>query len=134
MSSRACRRRCQPPRTLAQITKKRFVSIGAALIIAALGLTALFRLLHTVRPHEIRHAFDALSAGQIGVDFDFKVNDKTDHPGMVFGAMQGVGDLEKLQSMAKQVAPMGEIGLKLFQQFMDVGNSSAAKKKKDGEG
>ncbi|MCA0210658.1 MAG: bifunctional lysylphosphatidylglycerol flippase/synthetase MprF [Proteobacteria bacterium] len=45
---------------------KRFVSIGAALIIAALGLTALFRLLHTVRPHEIRHAFDALSAGQIG--------------------------------------------------------------------
>lgn len=44
----------------------RLISIGAALIVAALGLTALFRLLHSVRPHEIRHAFDALSTGQIG--------------------------------------------------------------------
>ncbi|MBJ7501126.1 MAG: bifunctional lysylphosphatidylglycerol flippase/synthetase MprF [Sphingopyxis sp.] len=43
-----------------------FLSIGAALIVAALGLTALFGLLHSVRPHEIRRAFDALSAGQIG--------------------------------------------------------------------
>lgn len=45
---------------------KRLASIGAALLIAALGLAALFRLLHSVRPHEVRHAFDALSAGQIG--------------------------------------------------------------------
>lgn len=45
---------------------KRRASIGAALLVAALGLTALFRLLHSVRPHEIRHAFDALSAGQVG--------------------------------------------------------------------
>jgi len=29
---------------------------------------------------------------RIGVDFDFQINDKTDHPGMQFGAMQGVGD------------------------------------------
>ena len=49
-------------------------------------------------------------------------------------AMQGVGDLEKLQSMAKQVAPMGEIGLNLFKQFMDVSSGGAAKKKNDGEG
>lgn len=42
------------------------LSIGAALLVAALGLTALSKLLHSVRPHEIRHAFDALSAGQIG--------------------------------------------------------------------
>jgi phosphatidylglycerol lysyltransferase len=46
--------------------RKRIVSIGAALLVATLGLAALFRLLHSVRPHEIRHAFDALSAGQIG--------------------------------------------------------------------
>lgn len=45
---------------------RRGLSILAALLVAALGLTALFKLLHTVRPHEIRHAFDALSAGQIG--------------------------------------------------------------------
>lgn len=45
---------------------KRSLSIGAALLVAALGFTALFRLLHSVRPHEIRHAFDALSAGQVG--------------------------------------------------------------------
>ena len=45
---------------------KKFLSIGAALLVAALGLTALSKLLHSVRPHEIRHAFDALSAGQIG--------------------------------------------------------------------
>ncbi|HWW57333.1 MAG TPA: bifunctional lysylphosphatidylglycerol flippase/synthetase MprF [Sphingopyxis sp.] len=45
---------------------RRPVSIGTALMVAALGLAALFRLLHSVRPHEIRHAFDALSAGQIG--------------------------------------------------------------------
>ncbi|MFM5929525.1 MAG: DUF6489 family protein [Novosphingobium sp.] len=51
-------------------------------------------------------------------------------------AMKGVGDLDKLQTMAKQVAPMGEIGLKLFQQFMDAGMGSAAKsggKKDSGE-
>jgi general secretion pathway protein D len=29
---------------------------------------------------------------RIGVDFDFQLNDKTDHPGMRFGSMQGVGN------------------------------------------
>lgn len=42
-------------------------------------------------------------------------------------AMKGVGSIDQLQAMAKQVAPMGEFGLKLFQQFMDAGVS--AKKK-----
>lgn len=45
---------------------RKSLSIGAALLVAALGLTALSKLLHSVRPHQIRHAFDALSAGQIG--------------------------------------------------------------------
>ena len=44
---------------------KRLASICAALLVAALGLAAMFRLLHSVRPHEVRHAFGALSAGQI---------------------------------------------------------------------
>lgn len=47
----------------------------------------------------------------------------------VANAMKGVGDLDKLQAMAKQVAPMGEIGLKLFQQFMDAGTGSKPKPK-----
>ena len=45
----------------------------------------------------------------------------------VLKAMQGVGSVEQMQSMIKQVAPMGEWGMKLFQQFMDIG----AKPKKD---
>lgn len=43
----------------------RLLSILAALLVAGLGLMALFKLLHSVRPHEVRHAFGALSAGQI---------------------------------------------------------------------
>lgn len=45
---------------------KRVLSIATALLVAALGLAALFRLLHSVRPHAVRQAFDTLSAGQIG--------------------------------------------------------------------
>ncbi len=33
-------------------------------------------------------------------------------------AMKGVGNVDQLQSMAKAMAPMGEIGMKLFQNFM----------------
>ncbi len=34
-------------------------------------------------------------------------------------AMKGVGNVDKLQEMANQVAPMGQIGMKLFQNFME---------------
>lgn len=34
-------------------------------------------------------------------------------------AMKGVGSVDKLQEMANQVAPMGQIGMKLFQNFME---------------
>jgi len=44
---------------------KRLLSILAALVVAAIGLSALFGLLHSVRPRAIRHAFDALSAAQV---------------------------------------------------------------------
>ena len=52
-------------------------------------------------------------------------------------AMKGETNIEQLQGMAKQLAPMGEIGLKMFQQFLEQGASAAiaglnaASKKKD---
>ncbi len=36
-------------------------------------------------------------------------------------AMQGVGSFDQLQEMSKSVAPMGQFGLKLFQQMMESG-------------
>lgn len=40
-------------------------------------------------------------------------------------AMQGVTSIEQLQSYVKQVAPMGEMGLKMFQKFMEQGGLGA---------
>ncbi len=34
-------------------------------------------------------------------------------------AMKGAASIDQLQDFAKQMAPVGQIGLKLFQQFMD---------------
>ena len=36
-------------------------------------------------------------------------------------AMKGVGSVDQLQDYARQLAPMGQMGLKLFQQFMESG-------------
>ena len=36
-------------------------------------------------------------------------------------AMKGVSSVDQLQDYAKQLAPMGAIGMKLFQQFMENG-------------
>jgi len=44
-------------------------------------------------------------------------------------AMQGVGNIDQLQDYAKQLAPMGQMGLKLFQQFMETGAKAATDKK-----
>ena len=41
-------------------------------------------------------------------------------------AMQGVGSLEQLQDMAKQVAPMGQLGLKMFQNILEGGAAMAS--------
>lgn len=50
-------------------------------------------------------------------------------------AMQGVGNLEQLQEMARQIAPMGQIGMKLFQQFLSasagMGGSGSGKRAED---
>lgn len=34
-------------------------------------------------------------------------------------AMKGVGSIDKLQEVAGQMAPMGQVGLKLFQNFIE---------------
>jgi Family of unknown function (DUF6489) len=44
--------------------------------------------------------------------------------------IQGAGSLDQLQEVAKQLAPMGQMGLKLFQQFMESGAAMASKGKK----
>jgi Family of unknown function (DUF6489) len=46
-------------------------------------------------------------------------------------AMKGVGSVDQLQDLAKQVAPMGQMGLKMFQQFVESSMSAATKKKSD---
>ena len=40
-------------------------------------------------------------------------------------AMKGVSNVDQLQGMAKQLAPMGEIGMKLFQNFIEQGAGAA---------
>lgn len=46
-------------------------------------------------------------------------------------AMKGVGSIEQLQEYAKQIAPMGQMGLKMFQQFLEssAAMSGASRKK-----
>lgn len=46
-------------------------------------------------------------------------------------AMKGAASVDQVQEFAKNIAPMGQAGLKLFQQFMDSGSAFAAAKKKD---
>lgn len=50
-------------------------------------------------------------------------------------AMKGAGNVEQVQEFAKNMAPMGQVGLKLFQQFMESGSAFAAGagKKKDAD-
>ena len=50
---------------------------------------------------------------------------------MMSKAMQGVSDTEKLQEYARQLAPMGQAGFKLFQSFME-GASATGRRPKGG--
>jgi hypothetical protein len=45
-------------------------------------------------------------------------------------AMQGVGSLDQLQEMAKQIAPMGQMGMQFIQQFLEGGLGGGTSKKK----
>lgn len=54
-------------------------------------------------------------------------------------AMQGAGNFDQLNELTKQIAPMGQMGLKLFQQFLEsgvamamtAGSGGSGKSKKD---
>ncbi len=48
-------------------------------------------------------------------------------------AMKGVTSIDQLQDYARQLAPMGQIGMKLFQQFMEGGTAFGAGMKKKRE-
>jgi len=50
-------------------------------------------------------------------------------------AMKGAGSVDQVQEFAKNIAPMGQVGLKLFQQFMEggAGLAGSSGKKKDSE-
>lgn len=41
-------------------------------------------------------------------------------------AMKGVSNIDQLQDVAKQLAPMGQIGMNLFQQFLEKGPGAFA--------
>ncbi|EGD60176.1 hypothetical protein Y88_2050 [Novosphingobium nitrogenifigens DSM 19370] len=52
----------------------------------------------------------------------------------VINAMKGVSSPDQLNSYIKQLAPMGEMGLKLFQQLMEHGTGAAMAGFKAGTG
>lgn len=49
---------------------------------------------------------------------------------MMSKAMKGVSNTDQLQEYAKQLAPMGQAGFKLFQSFMEGANAAKAQSKK----
>lgn len=51
---------------------------------------------------------------------------------MMAKAMKGVSNPDQLQDYARQLAPMGQAGLKLFQSFMEGAARNAEKKPDDG--
>lgn len=50
---------------------------------------------------------------------------------MMAKAMKGVSNPDQLQDYARQLAPMGQAGLKLFQSFMEGAARNAEKKPAD---
>lgn len=52
---------------------------------------------------------------------------------MMSKAMQGVSDTEKLQEYARQLAPMGQAGFKLFQSFMEGASSASRRGREDSD-
>ncbi|HZU64409.1 MAG TPA: DUF6489 family protein [Novosphingobium sp.] len=46
----------------------------------------------------------------------------------VLNAMKGMGSLEQMGEFVKQLAPMGQFGLKMFQQFMETSTGLAGRK------
>lgn len=50
----------------------------------------------------------------------------------VVNAMKGTNNVDQLQTMAKNIAPMGEMGLRFFQQIMEAAAAGASGKPKSG--
>ena len=50
---------------------------------------------------------------------------------MMSNAMKGVSNTEQLQEYARQLAPMGQAGFKLFQSFMEGANAARTGTKPD---
>lgn len=48
-------------------------------------------------------------------------------------ALKGASNIQQLQDIAKNIAPMGQMGMKLFQQFVENGAAFAAGVKKKGD-
>jgi hypothetical protein len=46
-------------------------------------------------------------------------------------AMKGVSNIDQLDQYAKQLAPMGQMGLKIFQNFVEGANKASAARKSD---
>jgi hypothetical protein len=51
----------------------------------------------------------------------------------IANAMKGVSNVDQLQDYAKQLAPMGQLGLKVFQSFMDGASKNADDKPSKGK-
>ena len=49
-------------------------------------------------------------------------------------AMQGVTSLDQLEAYTRQIAPMGQFGLKLFQNFLDNTRQSMSPSRQDDSG
>ena len=43
----------------------------------------------------------------------------------LINTMKGTGNVEQMQEMIKQFTPMGELGMKMFQQLMETGSLAA---------
>lgn len=53
----------------------------------------------------------------------------------ITSAMKGVSSAEQLEQYAKQLAPMGQMGLKMFQSFVEsAGAGGAGRERKTGSG
>ena len=48
-------------------------------------------------------------------------------------AMQGVGNFDQLQEYAKQLAPMGQMGMQMFQQMIETGLTGGKPRKKSND-
>jgi hypothetical protein len=48
-------------------------------------------------------------------------------------AMQGVGSFDQLQEYAKQLAPMGQMGMQFFQQMIETGLAGGKPRKKSND-